>query len=183
MRKDVAMSTKAVPRSRRLEKNVIKLSRKTENGSVLSGSDSFSLYSSVMIKTGTAASAAATYTIRYGSRPGDITKYVMMAPPASGASVRPISVAEGYCPSISPLVSGELLNDNRGDDRPKDRSCHPVEKPDRDKPDRRRDEEINTGAIRNITPDATSSRFLPIRSEITPTGNEKRMPEGGRMPR
>ncbi len=59
-----------------------------------------------MTKTGTAASAAATYTIRYGSRPGYMMKYVMMAPPASGASVRPISVAEAYCPSISPLVSG-----------------------------------------------------------------------------
>jgi hypothetical protein len=37
----------------------------------------------------------------------------------------------------------------------------------------------STGAIRNTTPDATSSRFLPMRSEITPTGNEKRIPARG----
>ena len=30
----------------------------------------------------------------------------MMAPPASGARVLPIRVAEEYCPSISPFLSG-----------------------------------------------------------------------------
>lgn len=84
----------------------MKLFRNFENGSGVNGDEPFSWNISVRIRTGTAASAPATYTIWYGTSPGYSIKVDMIIPPASGAIVRLTSVAEEYCPSIAPLFSG-----------------------------------------------------------------------------
>jgi hypothetical protein len=63
----------------------------------------------VMIKTGTAARAAARQAIRYWVSPKERTNRERIIPPAIGERDLPMRVDDEYCPSISPLFSGTVL--------------------------------------------------------------------------